>query len=291
VTAINNGTVTVIATANDGSGVYGTLLITLSNQLVEVTNITVIGTGGLNFIDTDNGSLQLVATVLPANASNKSVTWSLANGTGLATISINGIVTASDNGIITAMATANDGSGTYGNLIINISGQVIPVSDIKLTGTDGTTAITRYNKKLQLLATILPPNATDKTVTWSLIKGVDLATISSTGLVTAVDNGIITVKATANDGSGICVLMDIPIIIENSELKPVFVTRNEIRIPLNSGYISWKAGLYNSQGALVLSDIVNSDVFVFNISTLSSGVYIVVLSKGEIIRIAKVIKP
>ena len=74
-------------------------------------------------------------------------------------------------------------------------------------------------------------------------------------------------------------------------MKPVFVTRNEIRIPLNSGYLSWKVGLYNSQGALILSDIVNSDVFVFNISALSSGVYIVVLSKGENVRIAKVIKP
>jgi uncharacterized protein YjdB len=168
---------------------------------------------------------------------------------------------------------------------------VIPVSGIKVTGNDGTTAITRVNKKLQLLATILPSNATDKTVTWSLTRGVDLATISSTGLVTAFDNGIITAKATANDGSGVCGLMDIPVFIENSELKPVFVTRDEIRIPLNSGYISWKAGLYNSQGALVLSNIVNTDVFVFDISALSSGVYIVVLSKGENIRIAKVIKP
>jgi uncharacterized protein YjdB len=291
VTAIINGTVTAIATANDGSGVYGTLLISLSNQIVEVTNITISGTGGVNSIDTDNGTLQLVAMVLPVNATNKSVVWSLANGTELAAISYDGFVTASDNGIITVRATATDGSGTYGNIIINISGQMIPVSGIKVTGTDGTMVITKYNKKLQLLATILPSNATDKTITWSLAKGVDLATISSNGLVTAVENGIITAKATANDGSGIYGLMDIPIIIENSELKPVFVTKNEIRIPLNSGYISWKAGLYNSRGALVLSDIVKSDVFVFDISALSSGVYIVVLSKGENIRIAKVIKP
>jgi uncharacterized protein YjdB len=290
-TAIANGTITAIATANDGSGVYGTLLISLSNQVVDVTNIIVSGKGGLNSIDTDKGSLQLLVTVLPVTATIKSVTWSLVNGTGMATISNDGIVTASDNGMIAARATANDGSGTYGNLIINISGQVIPVSGIKVTGTDGTTALTRYNTKLQLLATILPSNATDKTVTWSLAKGVDLATISSTGLVTAIDNGTITAKATANDGSGISGLMDIPVFIENSELKPVFVTRNEIRIPLNSGYISWKVGLYNTQGALVLSNIVNSDVFVFDISALSSGVYIVVLSKGEYIRIAKVIKP
>ena len=35
VTAVDNGTVTVRATANDGSGVYGTLTITISNQVNE----------------------------------------------------------------------------------------------------------------------------------------------------------------------------------------------------------------------------------------------------------------
>ena len=138
---------------------------------------------------------------------------------------------------------------------------------------------------------MLPANALDKSVSWSVLNDTGQASINSSGLVTAIDNGTITAKATANDGSGISGLMDIPVFIENSELKPVFVTRNEIRIPLNSGYISWKAGLYNTQGALVLSNIVNSDVFVFDISALSSGVYIVVLSKGENIKIAKVIKP
>jgi uncharacterized protein YjdB len=291
VTAITNGTVTAIATANDGSGVYGSLIISLSNQVVEVTNINVTGAGDLNSIDADNGSLQLLATVLPVNATNKSVTWSLVNGTELAEISNDGIVTASDNGIITARATANDGSGIYGNLIINISNQIIPVSDIKVTGTNGIKTISMSNNTLQLLATVIPSNATDKTVTWVLTHGIGLATISSSGLITAGDNGIITARATANDGSGIYGLMDIPILIENSELKPIFVTRTEIRIPLNSGYISWKAGLYNTQGALLLSDIVNSDVVVFDISALHSGIYIVVLSKGDNQRFAKVIKP
>lgn len=85
--------------------------------------------------------------------------------------------------------------------------------------------------------------------------------------------------------------MDIPIIIENSELKPVFVTKDEIRIPLNSGYLSWKAALYNTQGKQVLSGIVNSDVFIFNVTALPTGIYIILLTKGDYLRIAKVIKP
>jgi len=44
-------------------------------------------------------------------------------------------------------------------------------------------------------------------------------------------------------------------------------------------------------GGLVISEIVNSDVLVFDISSLHSGLYIVVLSKGKNLRMAKVIKP
>lgn len=53
----------------------------------------------------------------------------------------------------------------------------------------------------QLAATVSPDNALDKTVTWSTSNG-SVATVSSTGLVTAVAAGTCTITATANDGSG-----------------------------------------------------------------------------------------
>ena len=291
VTAIKNGTVTAIATANDGSGVFGTLIISLSNQIVPVTSITVTGTGGISIINTDDGSFQLLAVTLPADATDRTVSWSLVNGSGQSSISSAGVVTATDNGIITARATANDGSGVYGTLDITISGQIVPVTGVNVSGTDGAATINMNNKKLQLKTTVFPLNATNKTVTWSLVNGAGLAAINTTGLVTAIDNGVVTAKATANDGSGIYGLMDIPIFMENSELTSIVVTRDEIRITLNSNYISWKAGLYNYQGALVLSNLINSDIFVFDISSLPTGMYLVVLSKGKNIRVAKVIKP
>ena len=204
VTAIDNGTVTVRATANDGSGIYGTLVITISNQVIPVTSITVTGAGGATTITTDNGTLQLSAVVLPSNATNKTVTWSVTNGTEQATISSTGLVTAIDNGTVTARATANDGSGVYGTLVITISNQVIPVTSITVTGAGGATTITTDGGTLQLSAAVLPSNATNKTVTWSITSGSSLASInSSTGLVTAIDNGTVTARATANDGSGV----------------------------------------------------------------------------------------
>jgi uncharacterized protein YjdB len=54
------------------------------------------------------------AAVEPANASNKSVTWSITNGTGEATISTAGLLTAVKNGTVVVKATAKDGSGKFG---------------------------------------------------------------------------------------------------------------------------------------------------------------------------------
>ena len=203
VTAVANGTVTARATANDGSGVTGQLVITISGQVIPVTGITVIGAGGASTITQNNGTLSLTATVTPANATNKSVTWSIINGTGQATINSSGVVTAVSNGTVTARATANDGSGVYGQLVITISDQVIPVTGITVTGAGGATTITQDNGTLALIATVTPANATNKSVTWSIINGTGQATINSSGVVTAVANGTVTARATANDGSGV----------------------------------------------------------------------------------------
>lgn len=62
--------------------------------------------------------------------------------------------------------------------------QVVPVSGISVTA--GSTTITSDNGTLHLSAAVLPDNATDKTVTWSIINGTGKATISTSGLVTAV---------------------------------------------------------------------------------------------------------
>ena len=203
-TAVSNGTVTARATANDGSGVVGSLVITISGQVIPVTGITVTGAGGSSVIGTDNGQLQLTATVTPSDATNKTVTWSILNGTGQATINSTGLVTAVTSGTVTAVATANDGSGVTGTLVITITNQFIPVTSITVTGASGSTTITTDNGTLQLTATVTPADATNKTVTWSVVNGTGQATINSTGLVTAVSNGTVTARATANDGSGSC---------------------------------------------------------------------------------------
>ena len=291
VTALGNGTVTVAAGAGDGSGIYGVFVITISNQSQSVTGINITGAGDSTSITTDGGSLQLIDQVLPEDATQKTVTWSISSGMEYATINATGLVTAVDNGIVTAMATATDGSGVFATIDISITGQVVPVSGITIYGVGSTRTITVTDGTLQLKADVFPANATDKSVTWSIAKGNGLATVNTDGLVTAIENGIITVVASADDGSGITGSIDIPIAINDNEVVPVNVTKNEMRINLNSNFLSWRADLYNFQGGLVMSTLIESDTVIFNISSLPSGVYLVVLSKGANLRVTKVMKP
>jgi uncharacterized protein YjdB len=202
VTALTNGTVIARAAANDGSGVYGTLTILISNQVISVAGITIRSETSSTSISNDNGTLQLSAIITPSDASNQTVTWSIENGTGQASITNSGLVTALSNGTVTARATANDGSDVYGTLTISIFNQFISVSGISVTGENGSTVVPLHGS-LQLQAIILPENATNKTVIWSIQNGTGQAEINHSGLVTASANGTVTARATANDGSGV----------------------------------------------------------------------------------------
>jgi uncharacterized protein YjdB len=84
----------------------------------------VTGAGGSSTITTNNGTLQLSATILPIDATYQSVIWSIINETGSANISGGGLVTAITDGTVTARATAVDGSDVYGDLEITISNQL-----------------------------------------------------------------------------------------------------------------------------------------------------------------------
>lgn len=95
-----------------------------------VTSITVIGQGAVSTITTAGGTLQMQATVLPANATTNSVSWSVVNGTGSATISTTGLLKATGNGTVTVKATANDGSNVSGTKLITISNQGVGLSEI-----------------------------------------------------------------------------------------------------------------------------------------------------------------
>ncbi|WP_341281884.1 S-layer homology domain-containing protein [Paenibacillus sp. FSL H8-0537] len=89
--------------------------------------------------------LQLSPVFLPAAATNKAVTWAVAGEAGspttLATINANGLLSAVAAGKVKVTATANDGSGVSGELVVTISaaGTVNPGAGSGSSGTGATT--------------------------------------------------------------------------------------------------------------------------------------------------------
>ncbi|MGO4500977.1 Ig domain-containing protein, partial [Paenibacillus sp. 2RAB27] len=190
------GTVTVKATANDGTNMVGSKTITIT--ALPVNSIVVTGAGDATTV-INGSSLQMNAAVWPENASNTDITWSVVANTGNAMINATGLLIATQVGTVTVIATAVDGSGTKGSTSISIT--AIPVSQIEVKGAGNLTSVVAGNT-LQLIATVLPENATNASVVWSVYGNSGAATISDLGVLNAIEPGIVTVTATATDGTG-----------------------------------------------------------------------------------------
>ena len=168
----------------------------------EVGNILVekISIQGL-FIN-DGGTSQMTAVIIPTNASNQEVIWTVSDES-IATISATGLLSAVENGTVVVTATAQDDSGVSASRSIGVLGIEEPldppvlVQTINITGTDITNGLGQ-----QLTANILPVNADVQEVTWS-VSNESVATISDSGYLTPLLNGTVTVLAAATDGSGV----------------------------------------------------------------------------------------
>lgn len=193
-----DGLVTVRASATDGSKIFGERVITLSGQVL-VSGITVSGTGGQSLISVRGQNLQMLATVAPANASNPVVAWSVDNAS-IATISGAGMLTPLTDGVVQVTATATDGTGVSGMAVVTLTNQIW-VNAINITAPGNNFTITVDKATLQLDAEVLPANASNKAIVWAANPS-DVGTISQTGLVSPVGNGLLTVTATALDAGG-----------------------------------------------------------------------------------------
>lgn len=99
-------------------------------------------------------SEQLIATVLPENASNKSLNWT-SSDISVAMVSPDGTVYAIKPGQATIMATTVDG-GFVALCKVTVKAKVVVAESISLSTT---TASLTVGETLQLSANILPENS------------------------------------------------------------------------------------------------------------------------------------
>ena len=143
------------------------------------------------------GPIQLTATVLPANATSKTVTW-ISENEQVVKVDSSGKVTIIGAGDTAIKAKAGEKIFTVEVKIEAQSQepQVVPVQSITVTPASITAKV--GEGPIQLTATVLPANATSKTVTWTS-KNEQVVKVDSSGKVTIIGAGETTIEAKAGE--------------------------------------------------------------------------------------------
>ena len=137
------------------------------------------------------GSLSLVATVLPSDATIQDVTWKSSNS-AIATVE-NGVVTLKSPGTCAITVTTVEGNKTATCALTVVP--IVPVTGVTL---DQTVALGVTGGSLTLTATVLPTDATNQDVTWDSDDPA-IATVVD-GVVTLISAGTCTITVTTDDG-------------------------------------------------------------------------------------------
>ena len=136
--------------------------------------------------------LQLTATIYPKDAEYKDVIWS-SNNEDVAVVDQKGLVQAKAYGKVKITATSKDGGL---EAVCNVTVEPVAVTEVSLNAK----AVTlKVGETYQLKETVLPENATDKTVTWTS-SNTKAATVSG-GAVTAVGTGSAVIIVKTNSGA------------------------------------------------------------------------------------------
>jgi len=131
----------------------------------------------------------------PSNASNKNVTWSSSNQ-NVARVEGNGIVRAMASGSATITVTTQDGGKQATCAVYVMTEQeAVRVTGVSLNKTSVALGVGASDT---LQATVMPPNATNRNVSWSS-NNPGVATVTG-GTVTAVSTGNATITVTTSDG-------------------------------------------------------------------------------------------
>lgn len=189
VVEVNNGTLIAKSpgnaniTARTTNGLTATCSVTV---MVPVTSLKADPVGDMHVGDTR----QLVVTVLPANATDKTLQY-LSTAPDCVSADSNGRLTAKALGSAEIIITAGSGVNT------RVTVQVIPtpVSSISMVG-----SMAMYiGESKQIQPVIYPANATDKSLRWES-SNANVAYVDGFGNVKALTEGTADIKATTHNG-------------------------------------------------------------------------------------------
>lgn len=191
VTAVGGGTATVTATVGGTSATTDPITVTAEEQPTDTVTSLTLDKYSLTLYVGETGE-QLTASILP-DGSTARVTWASSN-TNAAAVSPDGVVTPIAPGMSTITAEAG---GRHVSATVTVFAERVRVSGVSFDETEHKIPVRGTAK---LTATIAPADATVKTLVWTS-DDPGIASVSRTGIVTAVSVGTTTIRATSVDGN------------------------------------------------------------------------------------------
>lgn len=197
VTALRPGEAVVTASAHDGSGLEASCSVKVARRIIPVTEVELK-------IDaaecTEGDEVCLSLTYSPDDATDPEVTWSVSDPS-MAEMTTPGIfrILAAGEVTITVTVRTPDGAEKSASVTLKAAPRIYLVESIDLSVRE---VDLTAGETLQLSALVGPAHATNRGVRWS-VTDETIATVSESGLLTAISAGTATVTATALDGSGV----------------------------------------------------------------------------------------
>ncbi len=190
VVAVGSGSATVTASVG-GASVAKTITVTAAEEPKDTVTSITLNKYSLTLYVGEMGE-QLAATILP-EGSTASVGWQSSNP-NVATVTEKGLVQAVTPGTSVITATAG---GRHVSCIVSVLAARVRVTGVSFSETKHEIPMGGTAK---LTATIAPADATVKTLVWTSDDS-GIASVSRTGIVTAVSVGTTKIHATSVDGN------------------------------------------------------------------------------------------
>lgn len=210
VSAVNGGTAVITAASRERPTVVrATCTVTVTSPVVHVTGVSLSSSSMDMYI---GDSRIIVATITPANAENKNVSWR-SSDESVATVNSSGTVLARSIGTTTITVTTEDGGKTA---TCNVTVRERPVGVTSLVLEQSAITLAFGNSEM-LTAILLPENATNKNVIWSS-SDETVAKVEG-GRVTAQQKaGTVMITATSEDNPSLSATCTVKVV---SQLVPV----------------------------------------------------------------------
>ena len=167
-------------------------------------------------------SMTINATISPDNADNKRVTWS-SNNPSIASVS-GGCISAVSPGNVTITVTTVDG-GKNASCSVYVKPKSVAVTGISLVAT---TYSLNEGDSFNLQAKVSPSNASNQLISFSTSNS-SVATVNSSGIVTAVGAGSATITAKTSD-QGKTAICQVTVIAKSVPVSSVSLSQTSLSL-------------------------------------------------------------